>query len=78
MRRRSPAASPRPWRNCLSPALTPGKHDDNPPHFRKTQETNPDFSAWRESGHGIHGYRSHLYDRDEMAKNIAVYYGMVS
>ena len=73
-----------PWDQMYDPAqltvpsLTPGEHDANPPHFRKTQETNPDFSAWRESGHGIHGYSSHLHDRDEMAKNIAVYYGMVS
>ena len=27
---------------------------------------------------GIHGYHSHLHNRDAMAKNIAVYYGMVT
>ena len=75
---------PEPWDQMYDPAqltvpaLTPGEHDSNPPHFRMTQEAKPDFSAWRESGFGIHGYGSHLHDRDEMAKNIAVYYGMVS
>ena len=27
---------------------------------------------------GIHGYHSHLHDREAMAKNIAIYYGMVT
>jgi uncharacterized sulfatase len=44
-----------------------------------TQTPKPDFTAWREpDGHGMHGFHSHLHDRDELAKNIAIYYGMIS
>ena len=43
-----------------------------------TQQRKPDFSPWRESGQGLHGFHCHLHDRDELAKNIAVYYGMIS
>ena len=79
-----PYLVPAPWDqkydpNSLNvPALVPGEHDANPPHFKMTQELGPDFSPWQESGMGIHGYRSHLHNRDELAKDIAVYYAMVS
>ena len=79
-----PYLVPAPWDQMYDPAtltvpaISPGEHDANPPHFRMTQEENPDFSAWRESGFGIHGYNSHLHDREAMAKNIAIYYAMVS
>ncbi len=75
---------PEPWDTMYDPstltvpAVTAGEHDKNPPHFHKTQEQKPDFSAWRETGKGIHGFRSHLRDRDALAADIAVYYGMVS
>jgi arylsulfatase A-like enzyme len=79
-----PYLVPEPWDTLYDPdsitvpQVVPGEHDRNPPHFRMTQEENPDFSAWRESGMGIHGYHSHLHDREAMAKNIAIYYGMVT
>ena len=79
-----PYLVPEPWDTKYDPAsltvpeLVPGEHEANPPHFAMTQQTEPDFSAWRESGFGIHGCSSHLHEREEMAKNIAVYYGMVS
>ncbi|GAB5559814.1 MAG: sulfatase-like hydrolase/transferase [Synoicihabitans sp.] len=61
------------------PQITPGEHAKNPLHFRKTQEANPDFSDWEEpGGNTMHGCHSHLRDRDELAKEIAVYYGMIS
>ncbi len=75
---------PEPWDNMYDPteitvpSLVPGEHDKNPPHFQMTQEPKPDFSSYRESGQGIHGCHSHLHDRDELAKDIAIYYGMVS
>ena len=40
---------PEPWDSMYDPekltipSLTPGEHDRNPPHFRLTQEENPDF-----------------------------------
>ena len=60
------------------PAVVAGEHDKNPPHFQLTQEENPDFSSWKASGQGLHGFSSHLHDRDELARDIACYYGMIS
>jgi arylsulfatase A-like enzyme len=79
-----PYLVPEQWDQMYDPAkiavpeISPGEHEANPPHFAMTQEASPDFSALKESGFGIHGYNSHLHDRDEMAQNIAVYYAMVS
>lgn len=79
-----PYLVPEPWdamydpAEIAVPAMTPGEHDANPPHFRMTQQEHPDFSAWRVSGYGLHGLHSHLRDRAELAKDIAVYFGMIS
>jgi uncharacterized sulfatase len=44
-----------------------------------TQEKNPDFSVYNEKdGNGCHGFHSHLQEKKSLAKNIAVYYGMIS
>ncbi|MCM3699517.1 sulfatase [Paenibacillus macerans] len=85
--------APEPWDTMYDPeqltipSVVPGEHDRNPPHFRLTQEENPDFSHLMETGFGIHGYRSHHYyeygakkrltDYDKK-KLVAVYYGMIS
>lgn len=84
---------PEPWDTMYDPdsltipGLTPGEHDQNPPHFQKTQEENPDFSDLLETGFGIHGYRSHHYyeygtkfrlTEADKKKLVAVYYGMIS
>lgn len=76
---------PEPWDtiydpdNITIPALVPGEHNSNPPHLQFTQQLNPDFSAWQEpNGNSTHGFHSHLHDRNELAKDIACYYGMVS
>jgi len=50
-------------------------------HFALTQKDNPNFSDYRsnrEGVHALHGCHSHLHDKEEMKKKIAVYYGMVS
>ena len=79
-----PYLAPAPWDTMYEPGsisvpgLTPGEHEHNPPHFSMTQQERPDFSAWRESGFGIHGMQSHRRDPDELARDVAVYYGMVS
>ena len=76
--------APEPWDAMYDPAeltvpsIVEGEHDNNPPHFQLTQQRKPDFSPWRETGKGLHGFHSHLHDREELAKNIAVYYGMIS
>jgi len=80
-----PYLVPAPWHAIYDPSritvpqVTPGEHDNNPPHFRMTQEARPDFSSWQEpDGNAMHGFHSHLRSRDELAKDIAVYYGMMS
>ena len=80
-----PYIVPEPWDTMYDPAeitvpqITPGEHDKNPEHFRKTQEESPDFSDWQESGGNVmHGCSSHLQDQESLAKEIAVYYGMIS
>ncbi|MGJ3243716.1 MAG: sulfatase family protein [Opitutales bacterium] len=79
-----PYLVPEPWASMYDPAaitvpeVTPGEHDRNPPHFRKTQEPHPDFSDLQESGQPNHGCGSHLQDKTSLAKDIAIYYGMVS
>ncbi len=76
---------PEPWDTMYDPEkltvpeVTPGEHDRNPPHFRMTQQATPDFSAYQEpGGHMCHGLHSHLQDRPSLAKDMAVYYGMIS
>ena len=77
--------APEPWDTMVDPAdvsvpaARPGEHVDSPPHLQLTQQADPDFSAWQEAnGSGCHGFHSHLHDRDELAKDIACYYGMIS
>ncbi len=75
---------PEPWDAMYDPdeltvpRLVPGEHDANPPHFRLTQEPAPDFSPWRQSGQALHGFHSHLHEERDLARDIAVYYGMIS
>ncbi|NRA39338.1 MAG: sulfatase-like hydrolase/transferase [Planctomycetes bacterium] len=76
---------PAPWDTMYNPdeltvpALVPGEHDNNPPHFQKTQETNPDYSEFiEEEGNGCHGFHSHLHKQKNIAQDIATYYGMIS
>ena len=76
---------PEPWDTMYDPSkltvprVTEGEHEKNPPHYGMTQQEKPDFSAYREpGGAGCHGFGSHLRDRESLAKDIAVYYGMIS
>ncbi|MCK4401323.1 sulfatase-like hydrolase/transferase [bacterium] len=76
---------PEPWDTMYDPekitvpTITKGEHDNNPPHFKLTQQKNPDFSPWQEpDGNSCHGFHSHLHEKKNLAKDIAVYYGMVS
>ena len=75
---------PEPWDTMYDPgsltvpSMIEGEHDNNPPHFQMTQTKKPDFNAYKSSGQSLHGFSSHLHDRDELAKDIACYYGMIS
>ena len=76
--------APEPWdtmydpESLTVPSIVEGEHDNNPPHFQMTQTENPDFSPYKSSGQGLHGFGSHLHDQGELAKDIACYYGMIS
>jgi len=76
--------APKPWDtmynpdSITTPEITEGEHDKNPPHFQLTQQINPDFSPYRESGQAIHGFHSHIHNKEELKKDIAIYYGMIS
>jgi len=79
-----PYVVPEPWASMydwadMSPGtLLDGEHEGNPRHFGMTQEEEPDFrTCWPEE-HWIHGAHSHLRDRDELRKDMACYYGMMS
>lgn len=72
-----------PWASMYDPAdmdvdqVTPGEHDRNPPHFRKTQEDNPDYGDWH-TPYPAHGCESHLHDIEDLKKDKATYFGMMS
>lgn len=76
---------PAPWDTMYDPdkltipSVTPGEHEQNPPHFGLTQEAEPDFSYLREGEYGIHGYHSHSQlPESERKQLVATYYGMIS
>ena len=80
-----PYLVPEPWDTLYDPdtltvpEVQPGEHDRNPPHFAQTQEEAPDFSAYQEpGGHFCHGLHSHRRPREKRARDLAIYYGMVS
>ncbi|MBI4976962.1 MAG: sulfatase-like hydrolase/transferase [Spirochaetes bacterium] len=80
-----PYIVPEPWasmydpKKITTPRVYSGEHDNNPPHHKLTQTPKPDFSPWQEKdGNGMHGMHSHLHDQDSLARDIALYYGMVS
>lgn len=72
-----------PWASMYDPEdmeidrVTPGEHGRNPPHFALTQEADPDFGNWH-SPFTAHGCESHLYPEDELKKDKATYFGMMS
>jgi arylsulfatase A-like enzyme len=79
-----PYLVPEPWASMYDPAdmepgeLTPGEHENNPEHFRKTQEDDAEWWAQARKGEVIHGGHTHKYDREEIQKSMATYYGMTS
>ena len=80
-----PYVAPEPWSTMYDPEriTLPEPLQDEftsmPPHFAKTQEADPDFSMYQEkNGNNCHGFHSHLTDRKALAKDVAVYYGMIS
>ncbi len=61
------------------PAIEEGEMKDMSPLYRKTQEQNPDFSQFKDSEFWSAGLGSHTKrNKEEKAKDIALYYGMIS
>ncbi|MFV0416576.1 MAG: sulfatase, partial [Chthoniobacterales bacterium] len=79
-----PYLVPEPWNTLYDPAaldvpaLDPEEVENMAPIVREALKENPDFSPWEETSHLSHGLHSHKHDREDLAKDIAVYYGMVS
>src|SRR5690606_5989198 len=48
-----------------------------PPHFAKTQQAKADWGEWH-TPWSAHGCQSHLHPEDELKKDKAIYYGMIS
>jgi arylsulfatase A-like enzyme len=80
-----PYLMPEPWASMYDPAdmepgrLTPGEHDANPEHFRKSQEDDASYWEAATDGEGcVHGAGCQVRPEAELRKDIACYYGMVS
>lgn len=79
-----PYLVPEPWDTMYDPdklsypSGVKGEHKKNPKHFQLTQEEDPDFTEYEETGHMIHGFHSHQLEEEEIKKNKAIYYGMIS
>lgn len=79
-----PYLVPEPWASMYDPeAMELDDFDATdfnsmPPHYGMTQDAGADWSVYEENGLGIHGAHNHLHDPDELKKDLAVYYGMIS
>lgn len=79
-----PYLVPEPYASMYDPAdvrpgrLEPGELERMAPWFALTQQANPDFSRWQETTHANHGFSSHRVAEDQLRRDIAIYYGMIS
>lgn len=79
-----PYLVPEPWDTMYDPddltipEVSDGEHEHNPPHFGLTQQEDPDFAPWRESGFAVHGLHSHREPPERRRQLVATYYAMVS
>lgn len=80
-----PYLAPEPWAGMYDPAemepdgLFPGEHERNPEHFQHALDA--DASWWERANAGegaVHGGHPQRRDPDELRKDLACYYGMVS
>jgi arylsulfatase A-like enzyme len=81
-----PYLVPAPWADLYDPAqvtvgrMQPGEHDRNPEHFRKAAIGN-DGAWWQRVNEGegaVHGGHPQHREEEELRKDVAAYYGMVS
>jgi arylsulfatase A-like enzyme len=58
--------------------LLEGEFDRMPPHFAMTQRPGADWSAYKETQWANHGLGCHRADPDQLRRDMAIYYGMIS
>lgn len=79
-----PYLVPEPYASMYDPAevdlshVGPAPGEVLPHWVALTQQEDPDFSAWLETPHANHGFHSQLVSEDQLRRDIAVYYGMVT
>lgn len=79
-----PYLIPEPWASMYDPAdmelddFDPKEFEKMPPHYAMTQDPEADWSGYHENGINTHGLHDHTNDPEEMKKDMAVYYGMIS
>ncbi len=81
-----PYCVPEPWASMYDPAdmeeevgrFVEGEFDHMPPPHQMTRQPNADFQAFNADGFTNHGYHSHEFDRRELMRCCAIYYGMIS
>ncbi len=79
-----PYLVPEPYASMYDPddmepgTLNPGELDAMAPWFAETQEADPDFSEYQETPYSNHGFTSHLVSDEELRRNMATYFGMMS
>lgn len=54
------------------------EHDKNPPYFKEVTKRFPHLKKYRETGIGVHGLQRHVYNKNNLKKQLAYAYGMVS
>lgn len=79
-----PYLVPEPYASMYDPAdCDPGRLDPDElagmhPWTRETQADRPDFSPWAETPYATHGFNQQVVGREDMQRNLATYYGMIS
>ncbi len=79
-----PYLVPEPWASMYDPAdmpigqLVDGEMDHMPPPHQQTLRADADFSEFKQTPYGNHGYHSHLHDDNDLRRAMAIYYGMIS
>lgn len=79
-----PQIVPSPWDKMYKPEdmelpdFSFDEHKKNPPYFAEVFKLFPKLKEYKESGYGVHGLHTHLYNKKRQQKKLAYAYGMMS
>ncbi len=79
-----PYVVPEPWDTMYDPADMPigkyidGELADKPPHFAMTRDPHADWSVYKETPFGNHGFHGQMQNEAKIRQDMAIYYGMTS